>query len=66
MATTELQEQQIKAAQEKLAELIRSDFARIERMKANQEVTDFSKLRTITIGEIEYPGMRSISNLTRP
>ena len=44
MATTELQEQQIKAAQEKLAELIRSDFARIERMKADQEVTDFSKL----------------------
>lgn len=39
MATTELQEQQIKAAQEKLAELIRSDFARIERMKADQEVT---------------------------
>ena len=40
MATTELQEQQIKAAQEKLAELIRSDCARIERMKADQEVTD--------------------------
>lgn len=35
-------------------------------MKADQEVTGFSKLRTITIGEIEYPGMRSISNLTRP
>ena len=34
-------------------------------MKADQEVTDFSKLRTITIGETEYPGMRSISNLTR-
>lgn len=45
MATTELQEQQIKAAQEKLADLIRSDFARIERMKADQEVTDFSSWR---------------------
>ena len=30
-------------------------------MKADQEVTDFSKLRTITIGETEYPEMRSIS-----
>ena len=57
MATTELQEQQIKAAQEKLAELIRSDFARIERMKADQEVTDFSKLETITIGVMPGDGI---------
>jgi len=47
MATNALQEQQIKAAQEKLAELIRSDFARIGRMKADEEVTDFSKLDTL-------------------
>ena len=60
MATTELQEQQIKAAQEKLAELIRSDFARIERMKANQEVTDFSKLETITIGVMPGDGIGPI------
>ena len=45
--TTALQEEEIKAAQEKLAELIRSDFARIDRMKADEEVTDFSKLDTI-------------------
>ena len=60
MATTELQEQQIKAAQEKLAELIRSDFARIERMKADQEVTDFSKLETITIGVMPGDGIGPI------
>lgn len=60
MATTELQEQQIKVAQEKLAELIRSDFARIERMKADQEVTDFSKLDTITIGVMPGDGIGPI------
>lgn len=38
--TTALQEEEIKTAQEKLAELIRSDFARIDRMKADEEVTD--------------------------
>ena len=57
MATTTLQEQQIKTAQEKLAELIRSDFARIERMKADEEVTDFSKLDTITIGVMPGDGI---------
>ena len=60
MATTELQEQQIKVAQEKLAELIRSDFARIDRMKADQEVTDFSKLETITIGVMPGDGIGPI------
>ena len=60
MATTELQEQQIKAAQEKLADLIRSDFARIERMKADQEVTDFSKLETITVGVMPGDGIGPI------
>ena len=57
MATTALQEEQIKVAQEKLAELIRSDFARIERMKADEEVTDFSKLDTITIGVMPGDGI---------
>lgn len=60
MSTTELQEQQIKTAQEKLAELIRSDFARIERMKADQEVTDFSKLESITIGVMPGDGIGPI------
>lgn len=60
MATTALQEEQIRLAQEKLAELIRSDFARIERMKADQEVTDFSKLETITIGVMPGDGIGPI------
>lgn len=55
--TTALQEEEIKAAQEKLAELIRSDFARIDRMKADEEVTDFSKLDTITIGVMPGDGI---------
>ena len=33
----------IKSAQEKFAELIQSEFERIERMKADKKVTDFSK-----------------------
>ena len=55
--TTAEQENQIKIAQEKLAELIRSDFARIDRMKADKEVTDFSKLDTITIGVMPGDGI---------
>lgn len=31
------------AAQEKFAELIKTEYARIERMKADSEITDFSK-----------------------
>ena len=34
----------VKAAQEKFGELIQSEFERIERMKADNEVTDFDKL----------------------
>ena len=33
----------IEVAQEKFAELIQSEFERIERMKADKKVTDFSK-----------------------
>ena len=43
-------ENEIRAAQEKFGELIRSEFERIERMKADQEVTDFSKLEKIVVG----------------
>ena len=55
--TTALQEEEIRTAQEKLAELIRSDFARIDRMKADEEVTDFSKLDAITIGVMPGDGI---------
>lgn len=37
----------VKAAQEKFGELIQSEFERIERMKADNEVTDFDKLEKI-------------------
>ena len=73
--TTVEQEDEIRVAQEKLAELIRSDFARIDRMKADQEVTDFSKLDTITIGVMPGDGigplimkqaLRVLNNLLAP
>lgn len=49
--------EQIKAAQEKFAELIRSEFERIERMKADTEVKDYSKLDTIVIGVLPGDGI---------
>mgnify|MGYP002774877922 FL=1 len=55
--TTVEQEEEIRAAQEKLAVLIRSDFARIDRMKADEEVTDFSKLDKIVIGVMPGDGI---------
>ena len=55
--TTVEQEEEIRAAQEKLAALIRSDFARIDRMKADEEVTDFSKLDKIVIAVMPGDGI---------
>lgn len=52
--------EQIKAAQEKFAELIRSEFERIERMKADTEVKDYSKLDTIVIGVLPGDGIGPI------
>ncbi len=50
----------IKAAQEKFGELIQSEFERIERMKADQEVTDFSKLDKIVVGVLPGDGIGPI------
>ena len=50
----------IKPAQEKFAELIQSEFERIERMKADKEVTDFSKLDKIFIGVLPGDGIGPI------
>lgn len=47
-------------AQEKFGELIRSEFERIERMKANQEATDFGKLEKIVIGILPGDGIGPI------
>ena len=50
----------IKSPQEKFAELIQSEFERIERMKADKEVTDFSKLDKIFIGVLPGDGIGPI------
>lgn len=47
-------------AQEKFAELIRSEYERIRRMKADQEVTDFDKLEKIVVGILPGDGIGPI------
>lgn len=53
-------EQEIQTATEKFAELIRSEFQRIERMKADREVKDFSKLDKIIVGIMPGDGIGPI------
>ena len=50
----------VKVAQEKFGELIQSEFERIERMKADNEVTDFDKLEKIVIGVLPGDGIGPI------
>ena len=50
----------IQIAQEKFAELIRSEFERIERMKADSEVTDFSKMDEIVVCVLPGDGIGPI------
>ena len=50
-------QESIKAAQEKFAQLIESDLKRIEVMKSDSEVTDFSKLDKIVIGILPGDGI---------
>ena len=50
----------IQIAQEKFAELIRSEFERIERMKADSEITDFSKMDEIVVGVLPGDGIGPI------
>lgn len=47
-------------AQEKFADLIESEYARIERMKADSEITDFSKLEKIVVGIMPGDGIGPI------
>lgn len=53
----DIQEQMIRQAQEKIADLIRTDFQRIDRMKESQEITDFSALEKIVIGVMPGDGI---------
>ena len=50
----------VKAAQEKFGDLIQSEFERIERMKNDKEVTDFSKLDKIVVGILPGDGIGPI------
>lgn len=65
----------IKSAQEKFGELIESEYARIERMKADNEIKDFNKLEKIIIGVLPGDGigpiimkeaLRVLNNLLEP
>lgn len=47
-------------AQEKFADLIESEYARVERMKADSEITDFSKLEKIVVGIMPGDGIGPI------
>lgn len=51
---------EIQAAQERFGELIRSEYERIERMKKDQAVKDFSKLETIRVGVLPGDGIGPI------
>lgn len=51
---------EIRIAQEKFSELIQSELARIEQMKADQEVKDFSKLDKIVVGILPGDGIGPI------
>ena len=53
-------EEEIRVAQEKFAELIRSEYDRIERMKADSEVKDFSRLDHIVVGILPGDGIGPI------
>lgn len=47
----------VKVAQEKFGKLIEGEFERIERMKADTEVTDFTKLKKIVVGVMPGDGV---------
>lgn len=51
---------EIQKAQESFAELIQSEFERIERMKADTEVKDFSKIDKIIVGVLPGDGIGPI------
>ena len=54
------QKEVVRVAQEKFAALIEGEFARIERMKADQVVKDFSKLDRIVAGVMPGDGIGPI------
>ena len=55
-----ISKENIKTAQEKFGTLIENELARIERMKASQEVTDFSSKEKIVVGILPGDGVGPI------
>ena len=55
-----ISKENIKTAQEKFGTLIENESARIERMKASQEVTDFSNKEKIVVGILPGDGVGPI------
>ena len=51
---------QIQLAQQQFGELIKSELERIERMKQDTEIKDFSKLDKITVGILPGDGVGPI------
>lgn len=51
---------EIQAAQEKFGELIQSEFERIERMKKDNEITDYSQIDKIVVGVLPGDGIGPI------
>ena len=51
---------QIQIAQQQFGELIKSELERIERMKLDTEIKDFSKLYSITVGILPGDGVGPI------
>lgn len=52
--------EETRRAQEKFGELIESEYARIQRMKEDKEITDFGKLEKIVIGVLPGDGIGPI------
>ena len=53
-------DENIRLAQEKFGQLIESEYARIQRMKEDTEVTDFTKLDQIIVGVLPGDGIGPI------
>lgn len=56
----DMKQEQVRAAQERFAALIESEYERIERMKADTEVKDFAKLSKIVVGVLPGDGIGPI------
>ena len=56
----QMREEEIRQAKERFGQLIEEEFARIERMKADNEVKDFSKMEKIVVGILPGDGIGPI------